>query len=34
MDRLAHPVDAASIERVRRNLGIMNGDEDEDDWLP
>ena len=34
MDRLAQPVDAAGVERVRRNLAIMNGAEDEEDWLP
>jgi hypothetical protein len=34
MDRLAQPVDAAGVERVRRNLAIMNGAEDEDNWLP
>jgi hypothetical protein len=34
MERLAQPVDAAGIERVRRNLAIMKGAEDEDDWLP
>lgn len=34
MDRLAQPVDVANVERVRRNLGIMNGAEDEDGWMP
>lgn len=34
MDRLASPVDKENVERVRRNLGIMNGAEDEDNWLP
>jgi len=34
MARLAQPVDAAGVERVRRNLAIMNGAEDEGDWLP
>jgi len=34
MDCLARPVDAENVERMRRNLGIMNGAEDEDGWLP
>ncbi|HEX7642004.1 MAG TPA: helicase-related protein [Burkholderiaceae bacterium] len=34
MERLAQPVDQAGIARVRRNLAIMNGAEDEEDWLP
>jgi hypothetical protein len=34
MDRLAGPVDAAGLEQVQRNLGIMKGSEDEDGWLP
>lgn len=34
MDRLAGPVDAEGLAQVQRNLGIMNGKEDEDGWLP
>jgi hypothetical protein len=34
MDKLAAPVDHEGLEKVRRNLAIMNGAEDEDDWLP
>lgn len=34
LDKLAGPVDEAGFEKVRRNLGIMKGDQDEDDWLP
>lgn len=34
MDRLASPVNREDVERVRRNQAIINGDHDEDGWLP
>lgn len=34
MDRIAKPIDVAGMARVRRNLEIMEGAHDEDDWLP
>ena len=34
MEALAAPVDRENMERVERNLAIMRGAEDEDDWLP
>jgi hypothetical protein len=34
LDRLAADVDHANLERVARNLAIMKGAEDEDNWLP
>ena len=34
MDRLAAPIEREEIEQVRRNLEIIQGDHDEDDWLP
>jgi superfamily II DNA or RNA helicase len=34
MSRLAKPVNKADIEQVHRNLSIIHGDQDEDDWLP
>lgn len=34
MAKLAAPVDKDNVERVDRNLSIMRGDQDEDDWLP
>jgi hypothetical protein len=34
MSRLAKPVNKGDIEQVHRNLSIINGDQDEDDWLP
>lgn len=34
LDRLAKPVDREEIGRVRRNLDIIEGRYDEDDWLP
>jgi hypothetical protein len=34
MDRLAKPIDRADIEQVKRNLDIIAGGQDEDDWLP
>jgi hypothetical protein len=32
--RLARPVDKDGLERVKRNLDIAAGKQDEDDWLP
>lgn len=34
MDRLAKPVDRADVEQVKRNLSIIRGEADEDNWLP
>ena len=34
LDRLASPIDHENMARVQRNLAIMKGVEDEDDWLP
>ncbi len=34
MNRLAKPINRADIEQVHRNLGIIAGDQDEDNWLP
>ncbi|MEX3764476.1 helicase-related protein [Paraburkholderia phenoliruptrix] len=34
LDRLAQPINRADIEQVKRNLDIINGGQDEDDWLP
>jgi hypothetical protein len=34
MDRLAKPIDKEDVERIRRNLAIMNGADDEDGWMP
>lgn len=34
MDRLAKPVARDDIQQVRRNLSIIQGDQDEDGWLP
>ena len=34
MDRLAKPIARDDVEQVRRNLSIINGDQDEDGWLP
>lgn len=34
MDRLAKPVARDDIQQVRRNLSILQGDHDEDGWLP
>ena len=34
LDRLAKPVDWASLEQVQRNLAIISGTYDEPDWLP
>lgn len=34
MDKLSKPVDRADMERTKNTLSILNGDQDEDDWLP
>ena len=34
MGRLARPVSREDVAQVRRNLGIIRGDQDEDGWLP
>jgi hypothetical protein len=34
LDRLAAPVNRADLEQVRRNLDIISGVHDEDNWLP
>lgn len=34
LDRLAKPVDVAELRRTRRNLDIIEGREDEENWLP
>jgi hypothetical protein len=34
MDRLAAPVNKSDLEQVRRNLDIMGGSLDEENWLP
>jgi superfamily II DNA or RNA helicase len=34
LDRLAKPVNRADLEQVQRNLAIIRGDHDEEDWLP
>lgn len=34
MDRLAEPVDRESMQQIRRNLDIIEGKQDEDQWLP
>jgi hypothetical protein len=34
MDRLAKPISRDDVEQVKRNLSIINGDQDEDGWLP
>jgi superfamily II DNA or RNA helicase len=34
LDRLAAPVNRADLEQVRRNLDIISGRFDEDDWMP
>lgn len=33
-DRLAQPIDRADLQRTRDSLAIINGDHDEEDWLP
>lgn len=33
-DRLAKPVSRADVEQVRRNIDIISGRHDEDDWMP
>jgi hypothetical protein len=34
MDRLAKPIERADLEQVKRNLDIINGGQDEENWLP
>lgn len=34
LDRLAKPVDVEGLKQIKRNLAIIRGDEDEDNWLP
>lgn len=34
MARLATPVDRENVERLRRNLDIMQGKQDQDGWMP
>jgi len=34
LERLTTPIDTENLERVRRNLAIQRGAEDEADWLP
>lgn len=34
LDRLAAPVDRESMHQIRRNLDIIEGKQDEDNWLP
>lgn len=34
MDRLAKPVNREDIEQIQRNMDIINGRYDDDDWLP
>ena len=34
MDKLAKPIDKENMQHVERNVSIMRGEEDEDDWLP
>lgn len=34
MDRLARPVNREDMKQVRRNLDIIEGKQDEDNWLP
>lgn len=34
LDRLAKPVDREELDRTRNTLDILNGGQDEDDWLP
>jgi hypothetical protein len=34
LDRLAKPVDREDLQRVRRNLDIIEGRHDEENWLP
>ena len=34
LDRLAKPVDREELERTHNTLDILNGGQDEDDWLP
>lgn len=34
MDKLSKPVDRADMERTKNTLSILNGEQDEDNWLP
>lgn len=34
MERLAKPIDAEGMKRIRENMDIMEGKQDEDGWLP
>lgn len=34
LDRLAKPVDRMELDRTRATMEILNGEHDEDDWLP
>ena len=34
MDRLAKPINREDIEQIKRNLSVIRGDYDEEDWLP
>lgn len=34
LDRLSKPVDRMELERTRATMEILNGEHDEDDWLP
>lgn len=34
MDRLAKPIAREDVEQVKRNLAIINGEHDEEGWLP
>lgn len=34
LDRLAKPIQRDDIEQVKRNIGIISGQQDEDGWLP
>lgn len=34
LDRLAKPVNREDVQQVRRNLGIIAGEQDEDGWMP
>lgn len=34
LDKLSKPVDIADMQRTHTTLSILNGEQDEDDWLP
>ena len=34
MDRLARPIARDDVMQMRRNIGIMSGEQDEDGWMP